>query len=218
MLFSIFLIACAYFMGAIPIGYLIVKKIINKDIRKFGSGGIGCTNVYRICKTHNLSSRKCKKWAFLTFLGDFAKGLLPIVIVKFVLGYDSDYLLLFLIVIAPILGHCFSAFISFKGGKAIATSFGTIITILGWEVSVSLIIIFVVVFFFWKYVSLSSLIASSTLLLGRLLNIYISQENFFDSYVLWLTGAVIFIFLIAFIQHRDNIMNLLKGKERKIRL
>ena len=120
--FSVFLFG--YFMGSIPFGLLLSKLSGLGDIRKIGSGNIGATNVLR---TGN------KKIALLTLILDGTKGALAIYLVNFfpsLMEFDfTKNINLFqsLVAVSAVIGHCFPMWLNFKGGKGVATGFGTII-------------------------------------------------------------------------------------------
>lgn len=104
-----------YLLGSIPTGYILVKMLIGEDIRSFGSGNIGATNVGRVLG---------KKWAVFTAMFDMSKGWLAIVITM--LFISSDHASLALAGTAAVIGHDFPVWLRFNGGKGVATSFGSI--------------------------------------------------------------------------------------------
>lgn len=104
-----------YLLGSIPTGYILVKVLIGEDIRRFGSGNIGATNVGRVLG---------KRWAVFTALFDMSKGWLAIVITM--LFISNDHVPLAIAGTAAVLGHDFPVWLRFSGGKGVATSFGAI--------------------------------------------------------------------------------------------
>ena len=186
--------ALSFFLGSIPFGY-VIGKLKGVDVRKHGSGNIGATNVSRVLG---------KKWgAFVLFL-DALKGAVPVLIVK-LLGYPLEYQVLagFL----AILGHCFSPFMKFRGGKGVATGLGVFLVV---SPLVTLIaaLIFFAVFFTTRYVSLSSIIAA------------LSFPVIFKVLKSPPPSVSLLLFLTAFTvvaKHYQNIKRLLKGEEKKYR-
>jgi len=135
----------SFLIGGIPFGYLYVKFRYKKDIRTMGSGNIGSTNVYR-----NFGKRD----GAIVFIFDFLKGFLIVLISRFY--YDISISMFF--GIAAILGHVFSIYLKFKGGKGVATTLGVFIAIAPF-ISFLSIIVWLIITKFTKYVSLASMIA-----------------------------------------------------------
>jgi len=138
-------IVAAYFIGSIPFGLLIAKGICGIDPRTAGSGNVGTTNVARLCG---------KGCGFLTLLCDVVKGVVPVVIALY-LPLTPIYIML--TAFAALLGHVFSCFLRFKGGKAVATSVGVLLPIAFLELLCAGI---VTVFCIWYtgFVSLGSVV------------------------------------------------------------
>ena len=197
---SVFLFG--YFMGSIPFGLLLSKLFGLGDIRKIGSGNIGATNVLR---TGN------KKIAFLTLILDGTKGALAIYVVsvsqsfvEFNLANNINHFQS-LVAVSAVIGHCFPIWLNFKGGKGVATGFGTII-FLNMYVGVIALLIWVSIAKLFRISSLSALI--SYLFIPILMFFFTSEKSFFIASVL--------ISLICYLQHRENIKRLLNGSEAKI--
>ena len=106
----------AYLVGSIPFGLLIVKAH-GKDLRSIGSGNIGATNVSRALG---------RKWAYVCFVLDVLKGMVPMLLAMLIAEPVEPVMLLLWLVVgcASILGHIFPIYIKFKGGKGVSTSFG----------------------------------------------------------------------------------------------
>ena len=191
-----------YFMGSIPFGLLLSKLSGLGDIRKIGSGNIGATNVLR---TGN------KKIAFLTLILDGTKGVLAIYVVSispsFIEFHLTNNINLFqpLVAVSAVIGHCFPIWLNFKGGKGVATGFGTII-FLNIYVGVIALLIWVSISKLFRISSLSALI--SYLFIPISMFFFTSEKSFFIASVL--------ISLICYLQHRENIKRLLNGSEAKI--
>ena len=191
-----------YFMGSIPFGLLLSKLSGLGDIRKIGSGNIGATNVLR---TGN------KKIALLTLILDGTKGALAIYVVSispsFIEFHLTNNINLFqsLVAVSAVIGHCFPIWLNFKGGKGVATGFGTII-FLNMYVGVIALLIWVSIAKLFRISSLSALI--SYLFIPISMFFFTSEKSFFIASVL--------ISLICYLQHRENIKRLLNGSEAKI--
>lgn len=189
----------AYLIGSIPTGYLIVKMMTGQDIRTIGSGSTGATNVKRVLG---------KKWFFIVMFLDALKGALPVVLAKLYAG-DISGMGLFpvLAAVAVIIGHSKPVFLQFKGGKSVASGVGTILA-LNWQVGLVIALVWSVVTYFSKYVSLGSIVALS---LSPFIMHYVGHAPV--AYVGYCAlGAVYIIYL-----HRENIVRLLKGEENKVR-
>lgn len=192
------LLVGAYFLGSIPVGYL-VARAKGIDIMSRGSGNIGATNVMReLGRTAGL----------IVFVLDALKGYIPAAVAHYAferpdwLGSSQEFA--FIAGAFAILGHCLSPFLGFKGGKGVATSLGVIIgtspllagTIFG---------IFLLMLLFTRYVSLSSIVAVTALpILGW---VYKDPAT--------LIGAYIALMLLVIYRHRSNIERLRNGTERK---
>ena len=189
----------AYIIGSIPTGYLIVKIKTGKDIRTIGSGSTGATNVKRVLG---------KKWFFIVMLLDAIKGAVPVFLAKyFVLTGASYGIAPVLAALGVILGHSKSVFLHFKGGKSVASGVGTIIA-LNWIAGVIIAVVWGVLTYFTKYVSVGSIIA---LALSPFLMHYLGHAPI--GYTAYCTiGAIYIIYL-----HRENIKRLIKGEENKVR-
>lgn len=188
----------AYLIGSIPTGYIIVKLFTGQDIRTIGSGSTGATNVKRVMG---------KKWFFIVMLLDALKGGLPVILAKiFATVFVSIGLVPVLCAIAAILGHSKSIFLKFSGGKSVASGVGTILA-LNWQVGLAIAVIWAVVTYISKYVSLGSIVA---LLISPLLMYFCKQPL---AYILYcVLGAIYIVYL-----HRENISRLIKGEENKVR-
>ena len=188
----------AYIIGSIPTGYIIVKAFTGQDIRTIGSGSTGATNVKRVMG---------KKWFFITLLLDAFKGALPVVLTAlFAKTFTGIGLLPVLAAVAVILGHSKSIFLKFTGGKSVASGVGTILA-LNWQVGLIIALIWSVVTFFTRYVSVGSIVA---LAISPLLMWAFKAPVAYIAYCA--LGALYIIWL-----HRSNIQRLIKGEENKVR-
>ena len=185
--------APSYLLGAVPVGLLIGRAFGLGDVRKIGSGNIGATNVLR---TGN------KKAAALTFGLDVVKGAAPALIAGAWLGPWGAGVAGF----AAFLGHCFSPFLNFRGGKGVATGLGALLA-WRWEIALLALALFALIVWRTRYVSLGSLAASAVAVIG------------FAALGLW--PLTLFAALMAAVSawaHRENIGRLLRGEESKIGL
>ncbi|SFV74726.1 Acyl-phosphate:glycerol-3-phosphate O-acyltransferase PlsY [hydrothermal vent metagenome] len=189
----------AYLVGGIPFGLLLAKKFAGVDIKKQGSGGIGATNVLRVVKETNPSL--AKKLGIATLVLDALKGIFVLVVAHFVGVSEAT---LWGIAVLAVIGHCFSPFLNFEGGKGVATGMGvmafmlpieTIIALIAWGVSAKTL----------KISSVSSLLGVITLLLASFL-IHPNMAH----------APVVFITIILFYKHIPNIIRLIKGEEKKV--
>lgn len=193
----------AYLVGGIPFGLLYGKLLGSVDIREIGSGSIGATNVLRALKQSN--PKLAKKVAILTMLSDALKGVVVIVIAKLVgLDYEAQWMLAFL----AVLGHCFSPFLKFEGGKGVATTVGVIAVFLPIEALLGLIVWFLV----GKFLKISSLAS----LLGLFIGISSSFIIHPDIPHINTHTPLILISVIVIYKHIPNIVRLIQNKEQKI--
>ena len=193
----LFLLTCAaYLIGAIPTGVLLTRMVGGEDIRKAGSGNIGATNVYRVAG---------RKLGIITLIGDCLKGVIPLVIAQqaFTLGETS----LALIAIAAFLGHCFPVYLGFKGGKGVATALGIFLVLSPLAVLCTLIV-FILVLWKWRFISLASISAAATIPLF----IIITERS------MPLFLATLIIAGIVIWRHKTNIERLRSGSENKFNL
>ncbi|MCX7917967.1 MAG: glycerol-3-phosphate 1-O-acyltransferase PlsY [bacterium] len=188
-----FYLILSYLTGSIPFGYLICKLIKKIDIRQYGSGNIGATNVYRVCGW---------KLGILVLIFDILKGFIPVFVGK-ICKFSNP--IIFGGGILSILGHSFSLFLKGKGGKGVATSFGVIIGLLPIPALLSFLT-WIIVVFLTKYVSLGSIAGA----------FFLPFFTFFytkDPFLLWIS---IFIFILIVYTHRKNINRFFNKKENKI--
>ena len=188
------LILLTYFIGAIPSGVWIGKAFKGIDVRDYGSKNSGATNSYRILGA---------KLGVIVLVMDIIKGFVPLYIAS---KFDLKYNDLVILGLVAILAHTFSCFISFKGGKGVATSLGVFLFLIP-VITLILLVIFILIVYFTKYISLGSITAAF------LLPIF----TFFthrDSY-LFALSIIIGIFVIY--RHKTNISRLLSGTENKFK-
>ena len=191
-----------YLVGSIPTGYL-MGRACGIDIRQQGSGNIGATNVGRVLG---------RNWGFAAFACDFLKGFLPLCLVRTFCFPDASSwtvaLLLVLGGVAAILGHNYTPWLGFRGGKGIATSAGVLGAILPWVMLVSLLV-WIIGVLISRMVSVGSLLAAGSLPLAAAW-FYPHQWVYF--------GFTAFAGGLAAWRHRSNMERLLAGTESKINL
>jgi glycerol-3-phosphate acyltransferase PlsY len=190
----------AYLIGSLPTSFIMGKVTRGLDIRQHGSGNVGATNALRVLGT---------KVGLFTLLVDIGKGFLTIFLARKFLP-DSSNLFFIGIGLATILGHIFTIFLKFKGGKGVATSAGVFLALTPLAVAIALAV-FVIVVAVTRYVSLGSILAASVLFLTELI---INFTNSFSQ-----LEFLIFVFIVALfiiIKHRSNIARLLAGNENKL--
>ncbi len=195
----------AYLIGSIPTGVVLARKFSKEDIRREGSGNIGATNVARLLG---------KRLGALTFVGDMLKGFIPVAsgvwCLRSLASPQADPVLAAcLIGLAAIVGHMYSAFLGFEGGKGVSTAVGVF---LGLEPAVipALLAVFVAVAALGRYVSLASISAAAAMpaLLAGLRSV--------KSVSFYVIGLSIIVCVLIVFKHRANIQRLLQGTEHKI--
>ncbi|MCI5775829.1 MAG: glycerol-3-phosphate 1-O-acyltransferase PlsY [Aerococcus sp.] len=181
-------------MGSIPFGVLVGKKFFNKDPRNYGSGNIGTTNAFRVFGPAG---------GFLVFFLDMLKGSLAIWIAH-LLPFVTWNTMLF--GIAAILGHTFSFFLKFKGGKAVATSFGAAFAYAP-LFAIAAISVFFVVLFFSRMVSLASVTA---LIAASIMATFMPGSSLFFKVIVYL------ITILIIVRHKDNLKRIINGTESRV--
>lgn len=190
---SFLFLILSYFCGAIPFSYIITKKFKNIDIRQCGSKNPGATNVFRSVS---------KPLGVLTFILDCLKGF---VMVSFAYYVNSSLFFVLTVALVTLLGHIFTIFLNFKGGKGVAVGCGIFLA-LNPLATIVCFCVFIIVVAISKYVSMGTIVAAVTL-----------------PFSLFLFGAekelIIFssvIVLIVLIRHISNIRRIIAGTENKI--
>lgn len=205
--YKIIFVIAAYLFGAFPTAYVIHRIKKGDDIRKYGSGNVGGTNVTRTLGTG---------YGILTIVVDVIKGFTPILALYFI--YPQDLILLSIVSVAVILGHDFPAYIKFKGGKGIAASLGVVIGVstlpfmdnpILLKILPFIIILgtWAVIFAVFRIVSLASLCAA----------VVTPISFYFTRYAWAIVIAAFFLSVLTFITHRENIKRLIKKEEKKLK-
>ena len=185
----------SYILGAIPTSYLLSRLFAGIDLRQHGSGNLGATNLYRVLGW---------KYAIPAGVFDMAKGLIPVAV--FAPRVSDSELFALACGVAAIIGHVFSVFVRFKGGKGVATAAGVMLGLTPVALAVSAAV-WVLLVRLTGYVSLGSIVAAAILPLG----VY-ALDNPSTPAVFWIaTGIAVGVIVL----HRKNIQRLLKGTENR---
>ncbi len=201
MLAFVVIAVAAYLLGSIPTGYL-VARVKGIDIRAVGSGNIGATNVFRILG---------KPAGILVLVGDGLKGfaacswLADFVVQPFAVAPDKIECLKIVAGICAVLGHNYTCWLKFKGGKGIATSAGVFFALAPLAAGIALGT-WIVVFALSRYVSVASIVAAAALPVA----VWLTKDSLFLGIVTTALG------LLAIFKHKSNIQRLLNGTERRL--
>lgn len=199
----IILFLASYLIGSIPFGLIVGKLVKGVDVREYGSGNIGATNVIRVCGLF---------WGYFTFAIDVLKGFIPtfftaLYLKKLGVNLELSGWITVACGVLSVLGHTFSCFLRFKGGKGVCTSLGVVIG-LNWLVAVIGYGIFLIILAITRYVSLGSIIATLSV---PLMFICFKYFNAPLSYKI----IAVLLFIAIFVKHIPNIKRLLNGTESK---
>lgn len=214
-LIAIALLFASYIIGAIPFGLVVGKLVKRIDIRNYGSGNVGSTNAIRVLG---------KKVGFIVFFLDVFKGMAIIILVKilrstgvWVTPIEELWYGAF-----AIIGHTFSIFLGFKGGKAVATSLGVVLITCPLA-AIACLIVFLIFLYSTGYVSLGSTFAALTVVTtGWILHfVGIEPTNFFEYFIgkASLTLCILFSVTTCLIiaRHTKNYKRLLNGTENSFK-
>ena len=194
----------AYLVGGIPFGLILAKQFAGADIRESGSGSIGATNVLRVLKESNPSL--AKKLAITTLILDALKGIVVLFIANniFVLT-DAT---LWMIAVLSVIGHCYSPFLKFEGGKGVATGMGVMLFMLPVETLIAAAA--------WFIAAKTLKISSISSLIGLLSLIIASYILHYDIPVIKTHAPIFIIAFIIVYKHIPNIMRLLSKEEKQV--
>lgn len=184
----------SYLVGSFSSAYHLGKALKKIDIRSHGSGNSGATNAIRVMGV---------KIGVLTFIIDFLKGILAVLIGFYLEGYNGGLVG----GICAVIGHDYPIFIGFKGGKGVATSLGAL-AMLHFPTALTSVIIGILLVIFTRYVSLGSIVFFT---LNPIISIALNNPN--NQY---LTLTCVFLGLLGVYRHKSNIERLIRGNENKI--
>ncbi|MCK5128005.1 MAG: glycerol-3-phosphate 1-O-acyltransferase PlsY [candidate division Zixibacteria bacterium] len=201
--FYIYLIV-AYFLGGLPFGLAVGYMFGHGDIRKKGSGNIGSTNIWRIAGG---------KAATIVFVGDIGKGIAAVLLCQYY--YTPQYPISFeaaslLAGFLAVLGHSFSPYLKFQGGKGVNTALGVFISVLPIQ-ALTALSVFLLIVAVTRYVSLGSIVATLTLAVILWVEKYAMNQPVANSYLVSTTVVAVLIL----ITHRQNIKRLIAGNENR---
>ena len=194
----IFWVSAGYLAGSLPTAYLVAKKFKNMDIRSFGSGNVGATNLGRLMG---------RRWAVFVSVVDMLKGGVPVTMANLA---GCDNLLVSLVAIAAVLGHNYPVWLNFKGGKGVATTYGTMFFVFPWISFVAVPAAGLVWYLTLRisgYVSLASILS-----LFSMSVLFLALGS-----PLALGGAAFSLAVLSSWRHRSNLVRIVAGKEEKIK-
>jgi glycerol-3-phosphate acyltransferase PlsY len=190
------LVAVAYLSGSIPFGFILARLFLGVDIRTVGSGNIGGTNV----------ARANKKLGAATIVLDILKAVIPLLVARRLLaGRENGDLWVMGVAVAAFVGHCYTVFLRFKGGKGVASAFG-IYLVLAPYLALAGVACWAVIALTLRMSSLGSLVGTLVVLVGMIVTRGPGNP---------LTWSVIAVGAIIFWKHRENIRRILSGEEAK---
>ncbi len=200
-----FVVAIAYFLGSLPFGYLIVRAKVGSDVRRAGSGGTGATNVSR---------QAGERAGIITLVLDAMKGFVAIMLARWLLTPDFGMnWWVATAAVAVIVGHMFPVWLGFRGGKGVATGLGVFLNLAPVAV-MCVALIFIIVVWATRFISLGSMIASAALpLCIWLLSVWREPKLDLAPVIAAATTGGALIILM----HRANIKRLWRGTENKFR-
>ena len=188
----------SYLIGAIPIGLILSKSLRGIDIRNYGSGSIGMSNIQR-----NLGNFP----AAVVLILDMTKSFLPILYVRYFL--PDPQILETISALGALTGHCWPIFAKFRGGRGVATGWGSLL-ILSPITGIISGIIGIPIIIMYKFISLGSIIGATSGCISMML-LSITRYHAFEYLWYALLGNIIVVY-----KHKENIQRLLEGTERKI--
>lgn len=207
----------AYLIGSINTSIITTKIVSHKDIRSMGSGNAGFTNVLRTVG---------KGPAIVTFIGDFLKGVISILIAYFILiGVGGEKISLvrqyafYIAGLACVLGHMYPIFYGFKGGKGVVTT-ASVMLMTDWRTLVAALVIFAIVFASTKIISKCALINAAfypiTTFCFRYFLDYMPNPSNSLVFVFFSTFITLIIAVMVIYRHKENIKRIMNGTEKKI--
>lgn len=192
----LWLLLAAYFLGSVPFGLLLAKLFGGGDVRKTGSGNIGAANVARVAGPLA---------GILTLVLDTAKGAAAVLLAARFTHESAAWMML--AALAALVGHCFSVWLKFKGGKGVATALGLFLALCP-PAALAALLLFALVAACWRYVSLGSISAAAAM---PLLMYFLWAPHHAPPLIITF-GSLAATLLVVY-QHRANIQRLVRGEE-----
>jgi glycerol-3-phosphate acyltransferase PlsY len=189
----------AYLLGGIPFGLILAKVFAGVNVKESGSQSIGATNVLRVVKETNPSL--AKKLGAATLALDALKGIAVVLAAKY---YGMDESVQWMVAVLAVIGHCFSPYLWFEGGKGVATGMGVMAVMLPIPTVIALAV--------WAVAAKTIRISSLSSMLGLLALVVAS----FVLYPAMFHAPVVFIAFILFYKHIPNFIRLFQGEEKKV--
>ncbi|MDK2957834.1 MAG: acyl phosphate:glycerol-3-phosphate acyltransferase [Desulfovibrionales bacterium] len=186
----IFWIILAFFLGSLPFGLIVAKVSKGLDPRRDGSGNTGATNVARLCGTG---------YGVLVLVLDILKGFLPLLMAS---HYSSNWFFITLCGLAAILGHIYSPFLNWKGGKAVAVTIGVFLAVAFWATVLSAAACLAVI-------AASGFVSMGSLTLALALPVFCLLTLHIGTVPLALIASAILL-----VRHRENVLRLARGEEK----
>ena len=191
---ELLLVLFAYLLGSLPTALVVVRLFTGDDVRRKGSGNVGATNALR--------AAGWKAGVVVTVI-DVAKGALPVWLMRL---YNPESVWIAAAMLAAVLGHCYPVWLKFRGGKGVATGFGSFLVIAPLSALAALALWFVVLVI-WRWVSLASMVASAS---------FPMILKLIDNPDLVTLIAVSAAAVLIILRHGSNIRNMLAGREAKV--
>ena len=191
---ELFLVLFAYLLGSLPTALVVVRLFTGDDVRRKGSGNVGATNALR--------AAGWKAGVVVTVI-DVAKGAVPVWLMRL---YNPESVWIAAAMLAAVLGHCYPVWLRFRGGKGVATGFGSFLVIAPLSALAALALWFVVLVI-WRWVSLASMVASAS---------FPMILKLIDNPDLVTLIAVSAAAVLIILRHGSNIRNMLAGREAKV--
>ncbi|HTL48474.1 MAG TPA: glycerol-3-phosphate 1-O-acyltransferase PlsY [Verrucomicrobiae bacterium] len=197
---TVLFLAAAYFLGSLPFGLWVARQVQGIDIREHGSKNTGATNVFRVVG---------KKWGFFVLFLDAAKGFVAVNLPRWTLGAELSYSWLVMLGVAAILGHSFSLWLGFKGGKGVATSLGVFIGVCPVPALLAFSL-WILIFSISRIISVASLAAAVVFPIAVALTC--RGKPGFPA----LQSVSLLLTVFIFYTHRANIGRLKRGEEKRL--
>lgn len=191
------LVLAGYAVGAIPVGFLVARWRRGIDIRRYGSGSTGTTNVLRVLGW---------RWSAVVFVADLTKSVLPVLIARWLTG---DAWIVSATGVAVIAGHCWSVFSGWSGGKGSTSSFAALLVIQP-AAAVGSFLVAAVVMAITRYASLGSILGTTFGLVMMLVLLF--NRDVPPGDIVFIVGSP----LIVYVRHQENLRRLFSGSERRI--